>query len=218
MIVPKIKICGLQSTEVIKSIEELSLDYIGFVFAPSRRRVTMEQASALAAAVPAGIKKVGVFVNPADEALHAIISRSLIDVIQLHGNESFERCSEIKNKFSCSLWKALKVGKDDLALWACQLARSPQTVDAILLDSFSPGQEGGTGKTFSWEKARAFRFELRKKNIPVFVAGGINAGNVLELIRQMTPDGVDVSSGVETDGAKDIDKIRQFVERVRSHE
>lgn len=210
-----IKICGLQSVEVIKSVLNLPFEYAGFVFAPSRRQVTIDQAKQLNEVLPPDKKSVGVFVHPTIEELDAVLSEVSLDVVQLHGEEDGSFCREIKQKYGVQVWKALSV-KGDVSP-EHKLAPYLGVVDAILLDTYDPHAAGGIGVTFPWEHIPRYRKLTDEAGIPLFIAGGLQEDNVGELIEQYAPPGLDVSSGVETNGMKDTGKIKRFVERVRDY-
>lgn len=201
----RVKICGITTPEAARAAAEAGADAIGLVFAPSRRRVSVEQAKAIVAALPPFVSRVGVFVDEAPERIAAIVEACGLDAIQLHGEEPPEAC---RWWFPWKVIKAIRVrGLESLE----GLAR--YQVDAFLLDSFVPGELGGTGRTFDWEIAKAAASRFR-----IILAGGLtpeNVGDALDLVR---PYGVDVSSGVETGGVKDPGKIRAFVARVREWE
>jgi len=211
----KVKICGLKDAGTIAAMAELPVDYIGFVFAPSKRQVTPEQAAALRLAVLAtpmnggrSPRTVGVFVNPSLESLADTLSQVPLDVVQLHGGESAAFCREVGARFGVEVWRVLSVGEDDGG--EARIAEYAEAVSAILLDTAG----GGTGRAFRWERIPAYREAARRHGLPLFVAGGLTPDNVGELVSAYRPDGVDISSGVETDGVKDIDKIAAFAERV----
>jgi phosphoribosylanthranilate isomerase len=220
-----VKICGLQDVEVLKSMINLPVDYIGVVFAPSRRRITPEQGADLRTVLSDWTmfdrpKLAGVFVNPTLEELESIMQISRLDVIQLHGQESPEFCEEVKQRFGTEVFKAFSFPKEEtgsLADDTALLALDPykNVVDAILLDTFDPLYGGGSGKTFAWERIPFYAEWAKKHGIVLFVAGGLQPDNVQQLIQTYAPDGVDVSSGVESEGVKDIAKITAFVERVK---
>ncbi|MBB3127672.1 phosphoribosylanthranilate isomerase [Paenibacillus rhizosphaerae] len=216
-----VKICGLQDVEVLKSMVNLPVDYIGFVFAPSRRRVTPEQAALLAAQLkawqtPEIPQSVGVFVNPDLEELAAIMDQAQLDVVQLHGQESPQFCREVKERLGTRVFKVLSVQSlNENSEASINHERYAGVIDGLLLDTFDPVYGGGSGSTFAWEEIPAYRDWARTQGIPLFVAGGLLPSNVAELINKYSPDGVDVSSGVESDGVKDIDKIAAFVGRVK---
>ncbi len=219
-----VKICGLQDVEVLKSMVHLPLDYIGFIFAPSRRRVSAERAAQLMAELvnwQAGKapRAAGVFVNPELAELGELLSIVPLDVIQLHGQESVSFCIEVKQAFpQVKVWKALSVADKDRNKAEdvySNFESYASVVDALLLDTYDPGQSGGSGRTFAWDELPAYQEIAARYGLPLFVAGGLHPGNVGELLEGYAPDGVDVSSGVESDGSKDIVKMTAFVERVK---
>lgn len=220
-----VKICGLQDVEVLKSMINLPVDYIGVVFAKSRRRIEPEQAAALRTVLfewstfdrP---KLVGVFVNPTFEELEHIMEVARLDVIQLHGQETADFCQQVKQRWGTEVFKAFSFPKDEAGPEADYAALQTldayeKFVDAILLDTYDPLYGGGSGKTFSWERIPAYAEWANSHGIAMFVAGGLEPDNVQQLIQIYAPFGVDVSSGVETEGMKDIAKITTFVERVK---
>ncbi|MFD2612028.1 phosphoribosylanthranilate isomerase [Paenibacillus gansuensis] len=219
-VLPAAKICGLQSVEVLKSILHLPIDYIGFVFAKSRRQVTPAQAGECirfmreqqSAALAAGV-----FVNPALEDIGNVLAEARLDVIQLHGQETPEFCAEVREHFNILVYKAFPVKESterDGAVVA-RLDAYAGAVDGMLIDTYDPVQGGGTGETFAWEAIPAYTRWAEEHHLPLLVAGGLHAGNVGELLQRYDVYGVDVSSGVETDGVKDPAKISAFIERVK---
>jgi phosphoribosylanthranilate isomerase len=217
-----LKICGIQTPEVLQSMVHLPVDYIGFVFAKSRRQVTAEQANNLIAAYreqphtdsqPA--KFAGVFVNPSLEELDAILATVQLDMIQLHGQETANYCAEVKARYGVEVFKAFPAPAH-ATISPEQLFRPYLgIIDGALLDTVLPGAEGGTGVTFDWTILPSFIAFAKAHALPLLIAGGLQPGNVTDLIDGYEPFGVDVSSGVETDGVKDSAKIAQFVERVK---
>ena len=198
-----IKICGIRTLEAAQAAAESGADLIGFVFADSRRKIDMTTAAAISAAVK-GPGKVGVFVNqPLSEVLE-IADFCHLDYLQLHGEESPEYCRSLNRP----VIRACRVGPD---FTPATLADYP--ADYLLLDSFVPGQPGGTGLTFDW---RSVSQRIGRPRQQFLVAGGLTPENVSDAIRSLNPDGVDVSGGVETDGVKDPDKIRRFIAAARS--
>jgi len=225
-----IKICGLQSVEVLKSIYHLPIEYVGFVFAPSKRRIAPAEAANLAsflqeaklagAVVP---KTVGVFRNPTDTEVAEALAAVPLDVVQLHGDEPPEQCLAVREKYGTKIVKAFSIRKSEeassfLLEGAERLAAYRGTIDIALIDTLDPTYGGGSGQTFRWELIPAYMEQARRSGMELFVAGGLQPDNVTALTAAYRPDGVDVSSGVETNGTKDIDKINAFVERVRAHE
>ncbi len=216
-----VKICGLRSVGMIESMIKLPVDYIGFVFARSKRQVTPEAAGEMAEVLDGfevRPQAVGVFVDPDKETLEHTVRTAKLDVVQLHGEESPELCKWAKESLRVKVFKVFSV-KPESGGGAVdrQLLSYANVIDGILLDTFDPLVGGGSGKTFSWDAIPDYLAAARNMKVPLIVAGGLDADNVGELIETYGPDGVDVSSGVETDGEKDIEKIKSFVERVRSH-
>ncbi|MCL6602375.1 MAG: phosphoribosylanthranilate isomerase [Paenibacillus sp.] len=217
-----VKICGLQDVEVLKSMVHLPLDYIGFVFAPSRRRVTPERAVELTAELEGwktgkAPRAAGVFVNPEIAELRELLSKVALDVIQLHGDESPDFCREVQEAFpGVQVWKAFSVtANNDHSGINNKIKDYAGSVHALLLDTYDPEQKGGSGRTFAWGQIPAYKELAATLSLPLFVAGGLHPDNVGELLEGYAPYGVDVSSGVETDGVKDIAKMTAFVERVK---
>ncbi|MGQ3477449.1 phosphoribosylanthranilate isomerase [Paenibacillus sp. TY11] len=216
-----VKICGLQSVEVLKSMVNLPVDYIGFVFADSKRRIDGAQAGELLRVLDEWTpgsrpRSVGVFVNPSDALLNDVIEKAPLDVIQLHGQESPQRCREIREHFGTQVFKAWSVdSQGQTERSADELDAYFGTIDALLLDTYDPLYGGGSGKTFAWDRIPAYQAWTHQHGIPLFVAGGLTADNAEKLVHEYHPDGLDVSSGVETNGFKDIAKITAFVERVK---
>ncbi|WHH59598.1 phosphoribosylanthranilate isomerase [Petroclostridium sp. X23] len=197
----KVKICGLTTKKDIDIINKYRPDYIGFVFAESRRKVTPGIVREMTGALAAEIKKVGVFVNASAETVNEISDICEIDIIQLHGDETPYYCSLINKP----IWKAVRV-KDEKSLENVQ----QYPVDTLLLDAYAADQYGGVGRTFDWELVSKIGADRR-----IILAGGLNNGNVEAAISLVHPYCVDVSSGVETDGRKDEAKIKEFLEKVR---
>ena len=187
--------------EDIDIINKYKPEYIGFIFAPTRRYVSPEFAAELKSHLADGIKAVGVFVNEPAEKVLEIAETVPLDVIQLHGDEDGDYIKSLGNR--CEIWKAVRISGGE---------KIPEIagVDRVLLDKYDANEYGGIGKTFDWSAGA----EIGGKT-PVMLAGGLNKENVLRGIEIFNPAGVDVSSGVETDGVKDEDKIREFIETVR---
>ncbi len=195
-----IKFCGLTRPEDIRAANGLMPDYIGFVFAPrSRRYVSPQKAADLKAALAPGIRTVGVFLNEAAETVAALLNDGLIHMAQLHGSEDGEYIKRLRGLTDRSLIQAFCIKTEaDLA------AARQSTADYILLDSGA-----GTGRTFDWRL-------IHDLQAPCFLAGGLTPGNVGEALKLLSPYGVDVSSGIETDGVKDPDKMAAFAAAVRN--
>lgn len=246
-----VKICGIRDAGTLAAVAELPVEYAGFVFAQSRRKVNADEAAAmmepwLAKADGRRPSFVGVFVNPAMDELEQILRRAPLDVVQLHGEETPEFCREVRERFGVKVWKVFSVtnavsdsnadADRDSETSHADAAGAPLpadtsakrlshektvndrllpycgAIDGIMLDH----GKGGTGTTFSWDLLPPYREFASSHGLPLIVAGGLDAGNVGILLDAHRPDVVDVSSGVETDGIKDKDKIRAFVGKVKS--
>ncbi len=205
----KIKICGLRRQEDIDMVNQLRPDYIGFVFAPSRRQITPAQATVLKHILHPAIQSVGVFVDMPTPELLNIAQSGAIDVIQLHGHETEADILAIKAHCALPVIKAVRVQS---AAQIVQCDRLP--CDYLLLDTFAPGQMGGSGTVFDWSMIPTI-------SKPYFLAGGLSPDNAGDVFRFCHPYAVDVSSGVETNGVKDYEKMKNFIEKVKegdSHE
>ena len=199
----KIKICGLRRKEDIAIVNETEPDYIGFVFADSKRKVSEETAAELAGMLKPQIRKVGVFVDAPPEQIIRLLRNGVIDLAQLHGAESEAEVGRIKEATGKEVIRTRIVSAVD------GMQGFDTEADYLLFDSGK-----GSGKVFKWQKL-AKHTDVGK---PYFLAGGLNPENVTEALAQLRgnlPYAVDVSSGVETDGYKDIRKVREFIEKVR---
>jgi len=196
----KIKICGLSQLEDIDAVNEAMPDYIGFVFAKSRRQVDGEKAKVLKAALNPNIKAVGVFVNQPVKEIIELSNNGVIDVIQLHGDEDDEIIITLKQAVSLPIIKAMRIGG--------RMDIIETSGDFRLFDTYDANQYGGSGECFNWGLIADIKEDF-------FLAGGLNIDNVKEAINQVNPYGVDISSGVETDGKKDRDKIIKIIEIIR---
>lgn len=194
--------CGLRRMEDIGAVNGLNPEYIGFVFFPgSKRYVTPETAKELRAGLAPGIKAVGVFVDEEPETVARLLEDGIIDIAQLHGHED-EACLENLRKLTDRpLIRAFRVRSAEDARQA-----QASAADEILLDAGA-----GDGKTFDWNW-------LAEVERPYFLAGGLNPENVGQAVRELHPYAVDVSSGIETEGYKDIIKMRAFTRAVREAE
>lgn len=200
----KIKYCGLRREEDIKYANETLPDYIGFVFARTRRQVSPGQAEHLKSLLKPEIRAVGVFVNETVEAVAEIANRGIIDLIQLHGQEDADYITKLRSALYApkSIIKAVRVqSMQDIA------DGDKLDVDFLLLDKYDSILPGGTGEKFDWTLIQ----EIQK---PFFLAGGITEDNLIEAMA-MNPYGIDVSSGIETDGVKDYNKMKKMMHRFR---
>lgn len=200
----KIKICGLSRPIDIDMVNDAQPDHIGFVFAKSKRQVSEEKAYELKQRLHSRIPAVGVFVNEDAEKIIGICQAGIIDIVQLHGDEDEAYLLELKRRISNPIIMAIRVRTVEDIIKADSMPS-----DYLLLDAYQEDEYGGSGITFDWSIIKG----LTK---PFFLAGGINGGNVARAIALTKPYGIDVSSGVETDGYKDKNKITELIEKVRS--
>ena len=195
----RIKICGLRRPEDIGAVNGLQPEFIGFVFFPgSKRYVEPEEARDLKAGLAPGIKAVGVFVDEDPETVARLLEEGIIDIAQLHGHEDEAYLAGLRKLTDKPLIQAFRIRTGEDALQA-----QASSAEAILLDAGA-----GDGKTFDWNWLAAV-------TRPYFLAGGLNPENVSRAVEKLHPYAVDVSSGVETDGVKDLFKMRAFVRAVR---
>ena len=190
----KVKICGLSTKGAVETAVSAGADYIGFVFAPSKRQVTLDQAAELAKLIPSHIQKVGVFVSPNQLELLEAIEKVGLDFVQVHG----QVVDKLFENLPCASIQAVQVDGD---------GHVPNSqADYLLFDA----PVAGSGQTFDWGQ-----LDTTDLSQPFFIAGGLNEDKVEEAIQHFTPFAVDVSSGVESNGQKDQEKIRRFIERVK---
>ena len=202
----KIKICGITNTEDAHKAVELGADALGFIFAPSPRKISPEDASEIIIDLPPFVKTVGVFVNEDLQVIKNIIGQCGLDIVQLHGNESPDLC----NKFMPRTIKALRVKDHSMP---DRIIDYKGKVRAFLLDTYSPDKAGGTGKTFNWDMA----LKINEYGIPIILAGGIGPSNVEEALSMVKPYGLDISSGIEEiPGKKDHKLMEELFEKIRS--
>ena len=234
----KIKICGLRRLEDAQIANEGLPDFAGFILTPSKRQVTISQAEAISKVLSPSIARVGVFAKETPEEIAKAAIMLELDGIQLHFDTTPAFLDELHNQLSRFpfrqkpfLWQRIAVsaspapGSDsgsasgtvsgtDLSAGLADLANL-SLFDGLLLDTFHDGQDGGTGKTFPWQPAMDFIVKNRLDAARIIVAGGLNADNVADAISFFNPYAVDVSSGVETNGFKDREKVLRFLETAR---
>ncbi|QWC21331.1 phosphoribosylanthranilate isomerase [Bacillus haikouensis] len=199
----KVKVCGIREREEAKWAADAGADAVGFVFAESKRRLTLEKAADIADSLPKDILKIGVFVNASESELQYAMDVVKLDYVQLHGDETPEFCRELTIPFI----KAISI-REKSDLQALQRYGS----GLLLVDSGKGPFRGGNGTTFDWEYLSDY--ESLKDNI--ILAGGLKKENVTEAIKKTEPYMVDVSSGVERNGRKDCKMIKAFIEEVKS--
>lgn len=203
----KIKICGLRRREDIAFANELKPDYIGFVFAESKRKVTEEEAFTLRELLHPSIPAAGVFVDQSTDFIVRLVNRGIIQMVQLHGRESKQEIMELREQIQCPVIKAVRIPHS---------AQPAEAKEAILLAAELPADylllDGGAGdgRTFAWERIPT---HVPK---PYFLAGGISAENAKEALLRTDAFALDASSSVETDGKKDYDKMRELIRRVHN--
>lgn len=198
----KIKLCGLSRIQDIETANALKPDYIGFVFAEkSKRRVSHLQAAELKSKLNSDIKAVGVFLDDDLDMVASMMNLGIVDVVQLHGSEDEEYLKKLRKITDKPIIKAFVIRSID------DVKRAEQSsADYVLLDGGK-----GEGRAFDWSLLK----EIKR---PYFLAGGLNHENVAEAVKNLQPYAVDVSTGVETDGVKDIEKMTAFVAEVRKEE
>lgn len=217
---PKVKMCGISKVETIPAVVEAKPDYMGLVFAPSKRQVTVDQAKILVEELHRGyakkygsdtehdkndtIKTVGVFVNETVDNLVTIANEANLDAVQLHGDEDEAFIQSLKERTNVEVWKAIQIRTAaDTEKWI------DSSADMLLFDAYHKDERGGTGEVFDWSSLDAFER-------PFMLAGGIDSTNVARAIRTVRPYGIDISSGIETNGMKDDKKITAFTKIVKS--
>lgn len=217
---PKVKMCGISKVETIPAVVEAKPDYMGLVFALSKRQGTVDQAKTLveelhkqyATRYNSGaeqstndeIKTVGVFVNETLDNLVKIATEANLDAVQLHGDEDEAFIQSLKERTNVEVWKAVQIrSAADAESWI------DSSADMLLFDAYHKDERGGTGEVFDWSCLDEFER-------PFMLAGGIDSTNVARAIRTVRPYGIDISSGIETDGVKDDEKIKAFTNIVRT--
>ena len=210
---PKVKMCGISKVDTIPAVVEAKPDYMGLVFAPSKRQVIVEKAKTLVEALhkqckeqnnTVSIKTVGVFVNETLDNLVTIANEVNLDVVQLHGDEDEAFIQSLKERTNVEVWKAIQIrSAADAEAWI------DSSADMLLFDAYHKDERGGTGDVFDWSCLDTFER-------PFMLAGGIDSTNVARAIRTVRPYGIDISSGIETKGVKDDEKITAFTKIVNS--
>ncbi len=196
-----VKICGITNLEDAQAAVAAGANALGFIFAPSPRAITPAKVKEIARELPPFIIRVGVISKGSGNGWKPLWQEGLLDLIQIHGGESEPGLPPGR------IIKVLAVGRD-----RPEMVPAGKNYRALLLDTYCPGREGGTGTTFPWEKALPFR----KLGIPLLLAGGLSPENIRSALESVRPAGVDVSSGVESrPGRKDRAKMREFVQQVR---
>ncbi len=212
----KIKLCGMMKPCDIEYANRVKPDLVGFIFANTRRKISAAQAKQFREALDAEISAVGVFVNEDISVIASLVQDGCIDMIQLHGEEDADYIRRLREICDVPVIKAVKVQTVEQIRQAAALP-----VDYLLLDTYRKGVLGGTGEAFDWEllrEAKAAAGDTAEGALfgkPYFLAGGLHAGNLREAAT-LGSYGLDVSSGIETDGSKDFDKMVEVVNIVRT--
>lgn len=208
----EVKVCGLMRHEDAAAAAEAGARWLGVILAPGfGRSVTADDARVIFHGLPA--QRVGVFVDAGELILRSVAGAAGVDVLQLHGDEPPELAARMRAA-GWEVWKAVRArGADD---FSAAVARYAGSVDALLVDGYSPGSHGGVGASFPWEAVAARRGEL-PEGMRLIAAGGLRPDNVARAVRILRPHAVDVSSGVESaPGRKDPQAVREFVRAVHS--
>ncbi len=200
----KIKICGLKRDCDIDYVNATLPDYIGFVFANTRRYIDYDSAARLKSRLDGRIKSVGVYVNEDRDKVCEAADRGIADMIQLHGDEDADYINYIKSRVPAPIIKSVRVQSAQQILSAQELP-----CDYLLLDAYKKGIYGGTGHSFCWDLIPP----LKK---PFFLAGGLDSKNILSAARTVKPFALDISSGVEENGFKSREKIDEIIKLIRS--
>lgn len=197
----KVKICGIRRPEDVQSINQSKPDYVGFIvdFPKSHRSVSIEALQNLTSQVDSSIEKVGVFVDTPLEVIADLLNQSIIDIAQLHGKQDENDIKQLKELTPKPIWKAFSVNSNtDLR------EAEASSADLVLLDHGA----GGTGLVFDWSLIQDF-------NRPYLLAGGMNETTIPRALAELKPDGIDVSSGLETNKFKDPEKIERIVRMIK---
>ena len=207
----KIKICGLRRLEDIEIVNKYKPDFIGFVFAKSKRQISLEEAKLLKEKLDKEIKVVGVFVNESATNIKRYIDAKVIDYVQLHGNEGRELISELKT-YNIPIIKAISVREKSQLIEELSSLEDLH-IDYYLFDTYNSNAYGGSGLRFDWKLLEGIVSNLK---VPYFLAGGIGASNIMEALEQ-APFAIDLSSKLETNGFKDQSKIREVIKIVKNN-
>lgn len=231
----KVKICGITTTGIASQVAVLKPDYMGFVFAKSKRQIDPLGAARIIESLQAepggsSVQYVGVFGRTSEQELSDALKQVPLHAVQFHLPEDVAWIPAVRERYGVDIWVTVPIaqsvehlssdGAISEKLQAGALAKVnhiKHAISGLLLDTHDPVHGGGSGKSFRWELIPLIAEQIREMDVPLYAAGGLTADNVASLL-QYPVDGVDVSSGVETNGVKDIEKVKQFIERVRSHD
>ena len=196
----KIKICGIKNENEAKIINECMPDIAGFVFASGKRQIDINKAKILKKIINPEIETAGIFVEQNEDEILEINKKKVIDIIQLHGDYDERTIKNLKEKTGAKIIKVIRVKEG--------FYKIETLADFILFDTYSKDKYGGLNKTFDWNIKII-------SNVPYFVAGGINENNIVEMVKKLTPYGVDISSGVEVDGFKTKEKVFNIIKIIK---
>lgn len=204
----KVKICGLKTVQEVEIVNKFYPDYIGFIFAPTKRQISLQQAKLLKQRIKPTSQTVGVFVNEPIENILVYESAGVIDMIQIHGDEDLGYINLLRNASKLPIMKAIRI-KDKYTLEENKVLLENQLLDYVLLDTYHKETYGGTGESFDWRM-------LSKVKRPYFLAGGIGSDNVEEAMKHH-PYAVDISSKIETEGMKDEKKLAELFRKIEKY-
>ncbi|QFT89396.1 N-(5'-phosphoribosyl)anthranilate isomerase [Bacillus sp. THAF10] len=208
-----LKYCGIKSRDDYFKARQSKANYLGFIFADSKRQVQSKQVASWLKENPPGDKKlVGVFVNQAITEIVQITKEVHLDVIQCHGEEEPSFIKELKESTNAEIWKVIHHKSQE----QFNLAPYKDLIQGIVVDSKKGSQYGGTGTRFDWEAIPHYQRQAKEISIPCFIAGGVN-GETIEELLSYQPEGIDISSGIETDFSKDVAKMN-FIESKVKHD
>lgn len=196
----KIKICGIKNENEAKIINECMPDIAGFVFASGKRQIDINKAKILKKIINPEIETAGIFVEQNEDEILKIYNEKVIDIIQLHGDYDEQTIKNLKEKTDAKIIKVIRVKEG--------FYKIKTLADFILFDAYSKDKYGGLNKTFDWNIKII-------SNVPYFVAGGINENNIVEMVKKLTPYGVDISSGVEVNGFKTKEKVFNIIKIIK---
>lgn len=209
---PALKYCGIRSLQDLRLAADSQADYLGFIFADSKRKVSTVDVKKWLSQVRTGKQIVGVFVNETMGTIARIAYELQLDVIQLHGDETPKDAEALRLLTHCEIWKALHHNSTAIQ----DMDRFNDCVDGFLIDSSVKGARGGTGVAFAWECVPEYQQKAEQTGKRCFIAGGVNPDTIADLLK-WKPGGVDLASGIEKNGQKDVNLIRLLEERMKQY-
>ncbi|MEC1679798.1 phosphoribosylanthranilate isomerase [Bacillus mojavensis] len=209
---PALKYCGIRSLQDLRLAADSQADYLGFIFADSKRKVSTADVKKWLSQVRTGKQIVGVFVNETMGTIARIAYELQLDVIQLHGDETPKDAEALRLLTHCEIWKALHHNSTAIQ----DMDRFNDCVDGFLIDSSVKGARGGTGVAFTWECVPEYQQKAEQTGKRCFIAGGVNPDTIADLLK-WKPGGVDLASGIEKNGQKDVNLIRLLEERMKQY-